>query len=193
MKAFFGRSPADSYNVSDDNGLVYYLEPELLGEQDGCKIYDNGIVLITNGKPLWTHVTVKEFDEALIKNMDKEIQKRPEEALALNQMSKILKDEMASFSAPELNSPAFRANNIGGSPSRTEGGKENAIVKLNPAYFDAGKPHTSIQLIVIECENIQGSETGDYYFTDEYSSYSIIKLAELMKSLHYSEFKKLFD
>jgi hypothetical protein len=193
LTPFYGRTPANSDDTFDENGLVYYIEPTPIGEQDGCKIYDNGIILITNGKPLWTQVTVNEYDKALIRKIEADIKIHSEEVLALQLMLKMVKDEMASFSESELNSPAVRGNNFGGTPSNNGEKFEGAIVKTNLAYFDNNKPRTAVQLIAIESRNIQYSETGDYYFTDEYSTYPAIKLAELMKSLRYSEFKRFLD
>jgi len=189
--AFNGRSSAAGDGVCDENGLIFYYEPKTIGEQDGCKIYENSIVLITNGKPLWVPVTVKEYDEALIHNFEKVKKLRPEEAFGFDIYLKTVKEEMASFSAEELNSPAYQSDKLGGSPEKLE--ESQPLVKLNKAYFDKSKPHTAIQLIVLECVNIGLHESGEYYFTNEYSSYQALKLVELLKVMRYSDFKKLLD
>jgi hypothetical protein len=189
--AFYGLSSAGGGGVSDENGLVMYPEPEVIGEQNGCKLFDNRIVLITNGKPLWVPVTVKEYDEALIRKFEMESKEGTNEAFALKGLLKMVKDEMASFTSGELNQPAYQSDKMGGSPNKLEGSK--AIVKLNIHYFDISKPKTAVQLIVLECGNITASESGDYYFTNEDSSMPDIKLAELLKSFRYGEFKKLLD
>ncbi|HNW52387.1 MAG TPA: hypothetical protein PKH79_14995 [Prolixibacteraceae bacterium] len=189
--AFNGRSSAAGDNVCDADGLTIYFEPQEIGEQDGCKIYDNSIIIITNGKPLWVPVTVKEYDEALIRCFEKEKEQQPEEAMVIDIYLKKIREEMATFSAEELNKPAYQSNKMGGSPEKIEGSQQ--LVKLNRAYFDPGKPRTAVQLIVLQCGNIGLQETGEFYFTDENSSYPTIKLAELLKSLRFSEFKKLLD
>ncbi len=189
--AFNGRSSAAGDLVCDVNGLTIYFEPQEIGEQDGCKIYDNSIILITNGKPLWVPVTVKEYDEALIRRFEKEKEKQPEEAMVLDIYLKKIREEMASFSAEELNKPAYQSDKMGGSPEKFEGSQ--LLVKLNMDYFDKSKPRTAVQLIVLQCGNIGLQESGELYFTDENSSYPTIKMAELLKTLRYSEFKKLLD
>lgn len=189
--AFNGRSSAAGDNVCNEDGLTFYYEPQVIGEQDGCKIYDNSIILITNGKPLWVPVSVKEYDEALIRHFEREKKLRPDEALGFDIYLKKIREEMATFSAEELNNPAYQSDKLGGSPEKLEGSQ--ALVKLNTAYFDSSKPRTAVQLIVLECGNIGLQESGEFYFTDEYSSYSSRKLAELLKTLRFSEFKKLLD
>jgi len=189
--AFNGRSSAAGDNVCDANGLTIYFEPQEIGEQDGCKIYDNSIILITNGKPLWVPVSVKEYDEALIRRYEKEKESQPEVAILLDIYLKKIREEMAAFSAEELNKPAYQSDKMGGSPVKIEGSQ--LLVKLNTAYFDSSKPRTAVQLIVLQCGNIGLQESGEFYFADEDSSYPTIKLAELLKTLRLSEFKKLLD
>lgn len=178
-------------DVFDKDGIPINLEPVEIGKQDGCTIYENGTVVVSNGNPLWVPITVSEYDEALINKCKKLAEEKPEEAefnrLAIN----MLNSEIASFSSEELDSPAYQGDKMGGCPYKLEGAR--AIVKLNKDYFDNKKPRTAPQLIIIESGCIQLREDNDYYFKDENSTIQHLKLVEILRNLKYSEFKRFLE
>ncbi len=176
--------------VFDKDGMFLNFEPYKIGELDGCNIYNNGIITITNGKPLWVSVTVKEYNEALISKHQKKLNDGTGDWADQMLIDKV-KGEMATMTPKELNSPAYQGDKFGGCPYQLEGAR--AITKLNKDYFDKSKPRTAIQLIILECSNIQQMENGEYFFTDEYSTPQAIKLAQILKSFKYSDFKKFLE
>jgi len=176
--------------VYDKDGIIMNLEPILIGEQDGCKIYQNGVITVTNGKPLWVPVTVKEYNNAMILKSQKKLDE-PGQELASKMYIEKVKEEIAAMTEKELNSPAYQGDKFGACPYQLEGAR--AIVKLNKDYFDKTKPRTATQLIILECGIIQSQDNGDYYFTSEYSTPQAIWLAEILKSLKYSQFNRFLE
>jgi hypothetical protein len=192
LKAFNGLSIDGKTEITDGEGSLMMIEPELLGEQDGCKLYKNQIIVITNQKPLWVDVTVKSYDEALIRYYEIKVKENPSEAFASNFLIEKIKEEMSAFSSEELNSPAYYGGRIGGCPSTIE--HTNAIVKLNSKYFDKDKPKTAIQLMILEIPYIFSEKSDDgYYNKDEYSSFQERKLIEILNGFKYSEWRKFFN
>lgn len=189
--AFNGISISGGADVLDADGIVMNVEPDFYGEQDGCKVYGNGIIVIAKNEPVWIPVTVKVYDEALIRKYEKLNKEYPSESLGNNFLIGKIKDEMASFSEQELNSPAYIGDKIGGCPYKLDNAK--AIVKMNPQYFDKNKPRTATELIIISSFYISPQDNTDFYPTTEYSTYQAIKLTEILKSLNYSELRRFFD
>lgn len=190
---FNGTSIAGGSDIFDTDGIVMNLEPELFGEQDGCKVYGNGIIIISKNEPVWIPVTVRDYDEALIRKYEKLNKENPGEVLGNNFFISKIREEMASFPEKELNAPAFTGDKLGGCPYKLESSQARAIVKLNPRYFDKAKPRTAAELIIISSFYIAPSDNTEFYPTNEYSSYQMTKLVEILKSLKYSELRKFFD
>lgn len=185
---FHGYSMEEVY---DNDGVIMNLEPVLIGEQDGCKIYENRIVVISNGKPLWVPVTVKEYNDAVISKHQKLMKEGAEDAMTVNFFINKVQEEMASYSQEELNSPAYQGDKMGACPYKLEGAR--AIVKLNKDYFDRSNPRTNIQLVIVESSCIGLTESNEYYFKNEYSSPQQVRLTEILKSLRFSEFRHFLN
>lgn len=190
--ALYGLSIEGRDGVFDTDGSLMMIEPELAGEQDGCKLYKNQVIIIANEKPVWIPVTVKSYDEALIRYYEKRKKENPEEATTAVFFIEKIKEEMLAFSPEELNSPAYYGGRIGGCPENIE--HAGAFVKLNPKYFDKNKPRTATQLIILEvpCIATEVQETT-LYRTDEFSSFQATRLTEILKSFKFAEWKRFFD
>ncbi|MBN1534157.1 MAG: hypothetical protein JXA20_15910 [Spirochaetes bacterium] len=144
--------------VYDTEGVRMNLEPVEIGVQDGCRVYQNGIVVISNGRPLWVPVTVKEYNEALIRRHAELKKEGHTDELTYTFFTKRIREEMASYGQKELNGPAYQGDKLGACPYRLEGAR--AIVKLNRNYFDMRKPRTAVQLIILESSCIQQGDEG---------------------------------
>lgn len=101
-----------------------------------------------------------------------------------------IKEEMSAFTPEELNSPAYSGGRIGCCPENIE--HSGGFVKLNPEYFDKSKPRTAIQIIILEVPSIAEDQATELYHTDEFSSFQAIRLAEILRSFKYAEWKKFF-
>lgn len=190
---FNGYSITGGDDILDENGIVISSEPKMIGEQNGCKIYENGIIVIAAEKPVWIPVSVKEYDNALIRKQEKIKKQNPGDAFSNDFLINAVKNEMGSYTPDELNSPAFVGDKMGGCFYKLEGDQARPIVKLNPDYFDKSKPRTAVQLIIIQSPAIGLNNNGECYLTNEYSSYQSLKLIELLRSINFNELKQYFD
>jgi hypothetical protein len=129
-----------------DQEAHFTFAPQAVGELDGYPVYstDDRFVVITKGaRPVFVPVTQQEF-----------LDTRIAEARATNDKRQpALEAELAGLSEAARVAPALDPD--GERTSRpsylAEPGarKSRAIVKPNPAIFDAKQPRTSIQLIVL--------------------------------------------
>jgi hypothetical protein len=156
-------------------------------------MYANGFIIITNGKPLWVPVTLKEYNEAQIMDAEKKIKETDDNDFGYYFLIEKIKEETAEFSEKELNSPCYFGNRIGGCPESVE--HAQAIVKLNTKYFDKTKPRTAAQLFTVEYSGINqsGEESESHYYKDEYTSFQSLKMNAIIENFRFSEWKKLFD
>jgi hypothetical protein len=178
--------------VFDSEGVRMNLEPVEIGVQDGCRVYQNGIVVISNGRPLWVPVTVKEYNETLMRHHAQRKKAGEEDELTYTFITNKIREEMASYGPKELNGPAYQGDRMGACPYRLEGAR--AIVKLNRNYFDRSKPRTAMQLIVLESGCIQqNDEGGIFYFSDEHSSPQEVYRSDILKNMRYSELKRFLE
>jgi hypothetical protein len=176
----------------DANGYQMMTQPVKIGEKDGCSLYGNGIAIVAKDRiPLWIPVTVREFDEALLRNLEKLGRENPGDRWAHEMMAGKVKEGMAALSPEELGKPAYQGG-LGASPTPYE---ENAppLVKLNPNYFDKSKPRTAIQLIIVESSNISLTADGSPFYVDENSDYSNHLHADIMKGIKFKELKSFLE
>ncbi|BDX38093.1 hypothetical protein CYCD_14480 [Tenuifilaceae bacterium CYCD] len=187
-KALMGYTIGD---VFDKDGMLINTEPIEIGEQNGCKLYSNGIAVISNGKPLWLPVTVMEYIEALLRRSKKQLEKGELDQTLYKIFVDKINEEKSTYTEAELNSPAYEGDKMCGCPYRLEGAR--AFVKLNKDYFDKTKPSTAIQLIIVEADCIQQMDDGELYYKSEDSSPQNIKMVEMLKEFNYADFKKFLE
>lgn len=187
-KALMGYTIGD---VFDKDGMLINTEPIEVGEQNGCKLYSNGIAVISNGNPLWVPITVKEYIEALLRRSKKQLEKGELNQTLYKMFVDKINEEKATYTETELNSPAYEGDKMCGCPYRLEGAR--AFVKMNKDYFDKTKSNTAIQLIIVEADCIQQLDNGELYFKDEYSAPQNIKMTEMLKEFRYSDFKRFLE
>ncbi len=193
-KVFEGRSISGGEDPTDENGYTISVEPVIIGEKDGCKIYSNGTIVVSSGeKAVFVPVTVKEYDLALIRSFEKKNKEHPEEQASGNMFISRIKEEMATWSGTELNSAAFTGDKIGACPYRLEYDQVKPLVKLNPGLFDKTKPRTAAQLIIIYSYYVAAGDQSQPFPFEEGNSYSQLRLVELMKTINFEEMKKVLD
>ena len=190
---FNGTSIEGLSNILDKDGILMGVEPIKMGEQNGCTAYENGIIVITKDQPVFVPVSVKEYDEALIRRYELVKKERPDEAYANDIVINRIKEEMASFSPEDLKKQAFVGARFGGSPCGDESQYAQRIVKMNPACFSKSKSRTDVQLIIIKSGSIGAMNEGSIYNVYEYTSFQSLKAIDIMKSIDFSELKKFFD
>lgn len=187
-RALMGYTIGDMF---DKDGMLINTEPIEVGEQNGCKLYSNGIAIIANGNPLWVPITVKEYIEALLRRSKKQLEKGELDQTLYKMFVDKINEEKATYTEEELNSPAYEGNKMCGCPYRLEGAR--AFVKMNKDYFDKTKPNTAIQLIIVDANCIQQMDDGELYFKNEYSSPEDIKAVEMLKEFNYADFKRFME
>lgn len=175
-------SPAGS-DVYDTDGSLINFEPRKIMEQDGATLYDNNTIVISKiGVPLYIPLTVRQYDNVLLKHLEKLMKDKPEDMMTHKFFYDKLKEEMSQFSEEDLDKPAYEYG-FGGSPQPMGDGARR-IVKINKSYFNLSKSRADVQLIVIEYMGVQ-NDPEKPYFQDEYSSFQKIKLVEALKSFKF--------
>lgn len=190
---FNGTSIEGIINITDVNGIQMGVEPVKIGEQNGCMAYENNTIVVSNGKPVFIPVSVKEYDEALIRYYEKRKKEYPDETFSIDILMNRIKEEIASFSAEDLKKQAFIGANMGGSPCGSESEYAKRIVKMNPDYFDKTKPRTAAQLIIIQSGSIGVIGEGSFYAEYEFTSFQSSKIIEILKSIDFADLKQFFD
>jgi hypothetical protein len=188
---FNGQSIPTGGDLFDTDGALINLEPKKIVEQDGAILYTNGTIVISKpGIPVWLPLTVRQYDNLLFDRLNKLMKEKPEDNMTNQFFYDKLKEEMSQFSEEDLDKPAWLYA-FGASPEPM-GDQARPLVKLNKAYFDQSKPKTDIQLMIIEFGGLQDIPENPYY-TDEYSTFQQLKLAEAMKTFKYSGLIKLLE
>lgn len=190
---FNGTSIEGLSNICDENGIQMGVEPVKIGEQNGCMAYENNTIVISNGKPVFIPVSVKEYDEALIRYYDKRKKEISDEAFSIDILVGRIKEEITSFSEDDLKKQAFIGANMGGSPCGGESEYAKRIVKMNPDYFDKSKPRAAALLIIIKSGSIGVIGEGSFYAEYEFASFQSMKIIEILKSIDFTELKRFFD
>lgn len=192
-KLFKGLQLGPEYMLSDTNGFDMYPEPRKTGEQNGCPVYANGVILLGNSsEPLWISVSVKDYNESLIRLIRFKMLKTPEKQDAYNTMIAQINDEMAGMTAQQLGSPAWKTGKKGGWYALED---ENSfrIVRLNPAWFDHKKPRLSMQLLVIQTDLISSEKGKSLYSADSDYPYESAKAIEILQKTDFSVLRKMLN
>jgi hypothetical protein len=190
---FNGTSIEGLSNICDENGILMGVEPVKIGEQNGCIAYENNTIVIAKGKPVFIPVSVREYDEALIRYYEKRKKEYPDEIFSIDILINRIKEEIASFPDEDLKKQAFIGANMGGSPCGGESEYAKRIVKMNPDYFDKSKPRTAAQLMIIQSGSIGVIGEGSFYAEYEYASFQSMKIIEILKSIDFNDLKQFFD
>lgn len=188
-KLFIRMVKEESALLYDSSGSMISPEPQKIAEQNGCNIYDNGMVVISRSDaPLWIPLSVKEYNDILISEKQKLLKEKPDETVALSVMIAKINDETASYTKEELSNPAYTSDKQGASAEKAGIGSR-PIVKLNPEYFDKKKPRNSIQLIILESGLIGNPDKKNPYYTNGDASFESLKTVEILKSMNYGGFR----
>jgi len=183
-------SPAGP-DIFDTDGSLINLEPNLLLEKNGVRFYDNNTIVIGKpGVPLYIPITVRQYDNLLLKHLEKMMKEQPEEMMTHKFFYDKIKEEMTQFSDADLDKPAWQYA-FGGSPEPMGEGVKH-IVKINKDYFDLSKPRSNTQLIVIVQSGMQ-SDPDKLFTTDESSPIQTTKMMEAMNSFNFEGLIKLLD
>lgn len=186
-----GQASPAGRDIYDADGSLINLEPDKIMEKDGVVFYDNRTIVISKpGVPLYIPLTVRQYDNALLADQQKMIKEHPEDKITYQFFYDKLKEEMAQFSEEDLDKPAYQYA-FGASPQQM-GDAMKKIVKINKAYFDPSKPRTDSQLIIIEYFGLQ-NDPENLYFTDENSSFQVLKTVEALKTFKFSGLIKYLD
>ena len=184
---FIGQTLPMGFDLYDEDGAVIGIEPVKIAEQNGAVFYNNGRALVTKpGVPVWLPVTVRQYDNLMLKSIKELIKEKPDEKLAYEFLQNKLIDEMSRFSREELDMPAH-VYAIGACPASPDA--PLAIVKLNKAYFDQSLPRSKPQLVIFDFGTGLTDNSENPFYEDSYSTFQHITMNQAMRLFRFDDLK----